>query len=206
MTARERILRRLRSARATARLPRMDVPSALTPAVASVDQCVARFTIEASALDIACYVESSPDGVRERLAAVIGDLTVLCWEPEYLPYDAARVLHNSIRGSAPLTEQASAAVGVTGCDAAVAETGSLVVFSAPGRSRAVSLLPPLHVALVERRQVCFSMSEVFERHRDRFAAAASCTFITGPSRTADIELTLTLGIHGPGRVAVIIGP
>jgi L-lactate dehydrogenase complex protein LldG len=70
----------------------------------------------------------------------------------------------------------------------------------------VSLLPPFHIALVERRRLCFSMAEVFEAYRDRLAGSASCTFITGPSRTADIELTLTLGIHGPGRVAVIIGP
>ena len=88
----------------------------------------------------------------------------------------------------------------------MAETGSLVMFSAPGRSRAVSLLPQFHIALVERAKLYFSMAEVFETYRDRLEGSASCTFITGPSRTADIELTLTLGIHGPGRVAVIIGP
>ena len=70
----------------------------------------------------------------------------------------------------------------------------------------VSLLPPFHVALVERSRLLFSMAEVFEAYRDRLESSASCTFITGPSRTADIELTLTLGIHGPGRVAVIVGP
>jgi L-lactate dehydrogenase complex protein LldG len=102
--------------------------------------------------------------------------------------------------------QAAAEVGVTGCDAGIAETASLVMFSGPGRSRAVSLLPPMHVAILERRHLCFSMAEMFSTHRGRLCEAASCTIITGPSRTADIELTLTLGIHGPGRVVVIVGP
>jgi L-lactate dehydrogenase complex protein LldG len=50
------------------------------------------------------------------------------------------------------------------------------------------------------------MAEVFDVYRELLEGSASSTFITGPSRTADIELTLTLGIHGPGRVAVIVGP
>jgi L-lactate dehydrogenase complex protein LldG len=50
------------------------------------------------------------------------------------------------------------------------------------------------------------MGEFFRERAADIAAAANCTFVTGPSRTADIELTLTLGVHGPGRVVVIVGP
>jgi L-lactate dehydrogenase complex protein LldG len=109
-------------------------------------------------------------------------------------------------GRSPRADQARAEVGITGCDGAIAETASLVMLSSAGRSRAVSLLPPFHVAIVRREQLYLTMAEVFERCQTDFKASASCTFISGPSRTADIELTLTLGIHGPGRVAVIIGP
>jgi L-lactate dehydrogenase complex protein LldG len=50
------------------------------------------------------------------------------------------------------------------------------------------------------------MGDYFRDRSEAIAGSACCTFITGPSRTADIELTLTLGVHGPGRVIVIVGP
>ena len=75
-----------------------------------------------------------------------------------------------------------------------------------GFSLAVSLLPPHHVAVIQPQDLRYSMAEFFADFREPLVQAASCTFITGPSRTADIELTLTLGIHGPGRVTVVIGP
>ena len=80
------------------------------------------------------------------------------------------------------------------------------VLSGPGHSRSVSLLPPVHVAIVSPPDFCFTMGEFFARAAGRIGEAACCTFITGPSRTADIELTLTLGVHGPGKVVVVVGP
>jgi L-lactate dehydrogenase complex protein LldG len=172
----------------------------------TVDACVHRFRVEAEALGIECYVESLLADVHRRLAALIEGRRVLSWDPAQLPYQTGTQMADALLGQAPRAALALAGVGVTGCDAAVAETASLVMFSAPGRSRAVSLLPPFHVAIVERARLLPSMAEVFEIYRDRLNDSAACTFITGPSRTADIELTLTLGIHGPGRVAVIVGP
>ena len=170
------------------------------------DTCLPRFQAESQALGVECHVESSIADVHQRLTALIDGRRVLSWDLAQLPYQAGVVMSDAVLAQAPRTMQALADVGVTGCDAAVAETGSLVMFSGPGRSRAASLLPPFHIAIVERSRLHFSMAEVFEAFRDRLEGSASCTFITGPSRTADIELTLTLGIHGPGRVAVIVGP
>ncbi|MBI4588864.1 MAG: lactate utilization protein [Candidatus Rokubacteria bacterium] len=104
---------------------------------------------------------------------------------------------------------AQAAIGVTGVDLAVAETGSLVVISGPGKARGVSLLPPYHVAifgkgaLVETLEQVGVLLEALHRNPNENLTGASITFITGPSRTADIELTLTRGVHGPREVHAI---
>jgi L-lactate utilization protein LutC len=100
-------------------------------------------------------------------------------------------------------------IGVTGVDLAVAETGSLVVISGKGKARSVSLLPSYHVAvfgkaaLVENLEQAGVIFEALHREPTRSISGASITFITGPSRTADIELTLTRGVHGPKEVHAI---
>ncbi len=104
---------------------------------------------------------------------------------------------------------ARADVGVSGVDLAVGETGSLVVVSGVGKARSVSLLPPYHVAvfgkgaLVESLEQVGVIFEALHRDRDRSMSGASISFITGPSRTADIELTLTRGVHGPKEVHAV---
>ena len=102
-----------------------------------------------------------------------------------------------------------AEIGVTGADLAVAETGSLVVISGGGKARSASLLPPYHIAvfgkgaLVEDLEQVGVIFEAIHRDPDRNMSGASITFITGPSRTADIELTLTRGVHGPKEVHAV---
>jgi L-lactate dehydrogenase complex protein LldG len=152
------------------------------------------------------FVESSPDDVHARVKAIVGTQSVLAWDARQLPYDVDRVIVGAARGSSPRDVQAAAQIGVTGCDAAIAETGSLVLLSGEGKPRTASLLPPAHLAIVRQTDLCDSMSEFFRERAADIAAAACCTVITGPSRTADIELTLTLGVHGPGDVIVIVGP
>ncbi|MBI4560403.1 MAG: lactate utilization protein [Candidatus Rokubacteria bacterium] len=104
---------------------------------------------------------------------------------------------------------AQADIGITGVDLAVAETGSLVVISGPGKARSASLLPPYHIALfgkealVETLEQLGVIFEAIHRDPDRSMSAASISFITGPSRTADIELTLTRGVHGPKEVHAV---
>jgi L-lactate utilization protein LutC len=104
---------------------------------------------------------------------------------------------------------ARADIGVSGADLAVAETGSLVLISGAGKARSVSLLPPVHVAvfgkgaLVESLEQVGTIFEALHRDPDRSLSGASISFITGPSRTADIELTLTRGVHGPKEVQAV---
>ncbi len=100
-----------------------------------------------------------------------------------------------------------AAVGVTGVDYAVAETGSAVIVARPGVARLASLLPPVHVAVVTSGQVLPGLDELFVlRRRDmlRRPGRDYMNVISGPSRSADIEYTLVTGVHGPGEVHLVL--
>lgn len=205
--ARTAILGRLRQAQRTGRIP-VAAEGVQIPAAAprTDEERLRRFVDELTALGVEPHVELSAAGVRARVAASVAGQSVFSWDPQWLPYDVGSVLAGAIRGDSPRDRQAAAQIGVTGCDAAIADTGSLVLLSGPGRPRAASLLPPIHLAVVGRGDLRFSMDEYFRERADAMAAAACCTVVTGPSRTADIELTLTLGVHGPGRVIVVVGP
>ncbi|HML24909.1 MAG TPA: lactate utilization protein [Aggregatilinea sp.] len=97
---------------------------------------------------------------------------------------------------------ASADVGVSSADAALAETGSIIVTSGPGRSRLATLLPPVHVALVPASRLT---TDLFTFTAARSGAQpAMMTIISGPSKTADIEQTMAIGMHGPKRFIVIL--
>ena len=101
----------------------------------------------------------------------------------------------------------AADLGVTGVDYAIAETGTCVIIPRRGVSRLVSLLPPVHVAIVERGQVLPSLDELFTLRRDDFVRGdfgSYMNLITGPSRTADIEYTIVTGVHGPGEVHMVL--
>ena len=109
---------------------------------------------------------------------------------------------------AELREHAARAdIGITGVDYAIAETGSCVIVPRPGVSRAVSLLPPVHVAVVEAGQVLPSLDELFLLRRSDFLNGTMGSYmniITGPSRSADIEYTIVKGVHGPGEVHLVL--
>ena len=102
---------------------------------------------------------------------------------------------------------ANADLGITGVDYAIAETGTCVIIPGTGSSRLVSLLPPVHIALVERGQVLPTLDELFTLRRRDFVDGALGSYmnlITGPSRTADIEYKLVTGVHGPGEVHMVL--
>ena len=206
VNARDAILARLRTAGASTRLPRATAPPVAAAPVIPRDAQLVRFREELDALGVSCTVETSVEAVCDRVRALVGSAAVFSWDDGELPYGVGQLFPDAARGSSPRGQQAAADVGLTGCDAAIAETGSLVMLSRPGRSRAASLLPPFHIAIVRPDQLYASMGDFFATRAAGVIDGASCTFITGPSRTADIELTLTVGIHGPGRVAVVVGP
>ena len=98
-------------------------------------------------------------------------------------------------------------VGVTGVAYAVAETGSVAITAGNGVSRLISLLPPVHVAVVLPSQILPSLDELFTMLRGDFLERGSLDYtniISGPSRSADIDQTLIQGMHGPREVYMVI--
>lgn len=215
------MLARVRAALATARLPAPPSLPAPTAATASVEPLVAIFAREASALG--CVVHG-PIPAGEAEAAVVAILRelhahrLLAWEAGELPspglLDAlaehgfqmqdARLPADRAGRAARLARLDSADVGLTGALAGLADTGSLVLTSGPGRPRLAWLLPPVHVALLRVERLFAGLAAFLAGAREQASANANLVFVTGPSRTGDIELILTRGVHGPGAVHVIL--
>jgi len=99
-------------------------------------------------------------------------------------------------------------IGITSADYGIAETGTLVLITGRERHRLVSLLPPVHVCLLDVRHILGSMGQLLTLvYRDSYSGGAppqSLTMLTGPSCTADIEQTLTQGMHGPRELHVLL--
>lgn len=91
--------------------------------------------------------------------------------------------------------------GVTDVYSAVAETGTLVMRASVNHGRALSLVPALHVAIVERRQIVPDLIDLFAKLGTEGCGSA-VSLITGPSKTSDIEMNLVIGVHGPMKVQV----
>jgi L-lactate dehydrogenase complex protein LldG len=105
-------------------------------------------------------------------------------------------------------ELLSAGIGITTADYAIADTGTLILLSGSERHRLVSLLPPVHICLLDSQRIFPNLTQLLTHLHTHVYSNPSppqaTTFITGPSRTADIEQTLTTGVHGPSRLEVVL--
>jgi L-lactate dehydrogenase complex protein LldG len=94
--------------------------------------------------------------------------------------------------------------GLTGAQAGFADTGTVVLPAGPGKPMTASLLPWVHICLLPASRLFPDLRTWLRQDgREQLARASSVVLVTGPSRTADIELTLTRGVHGPGEVVVV---
>ena len=94
-------------------------------------------------------------------------------------------------------------VGITGADYLIARTGSIFLRSNTAGGRRLSVLPPTHIVVAREKQIVYSLNDVLANiKKDNNWSYA--TFITGPSRTSDIEKQLVLGAHGPKRLVVLL--
>jgi L-lactate dehydrogenase complex protein LldG len=154
------------------------------------------------------FQAKSFEDARTHIAGKIeGARTVVCPSPllERLGmHDLPCVTVLSGSPAAVTVACAEAEIGVTGAEYAMADTGALVVLASGEESRLASLLPAIHIAVVEGGRILTGLDELFTLMPDPAAVSRSMVLIGGPSRTGDIEGILTLGVHGPRAVHLVI--
>lgn len=175
-------------------LPRVDndLVSALVSSMESVLMSVVRLqSIDDCVAAVDWYLES--EGVD---ASAVGSVSVapalgsIAW-PEQYAYGPASGVEK---------------VSITPCIAAVAETGSIVTISGEQTPATLNFLPETHIIVLRESQVVKHVDDVFPLLRDLNVMPRAVNFVTGPSRTADIEQTLEIGAHGPRRMHVLLLP
>lgn len=138
------------------------------------------------------------------LDAALAGVGAFCWPAVYGGPDDREDVRRRLSDSD---------MGITGADYAIAETGSVIVLPRSGLSRLVSVVPPVHVAIVRPRDILGTLDDLFALRRLEFHQngergtpdmGSYLNFITGPSRTADIEQTIVVGVHGPREVHMVL--
>jgi L-lactate dehydrogenase complex protein LldG len=154
--------------------------------------------LEKAALAAAGAVQvSDSEAMVGALSGLIpGDQTVYCPGLTALEQAAATALEHRV------ADYAAAQVTVEEVLAGIAETGSIVCASVEGRAVQASLLPSHHLALLPAEKIYATLDDFFQSLSA--TPPTNIAVITGPSRTADIELTLAIGVHGPERLDVIV--
>ncbi len=216
MSARDDILNRLRKTiekgppvalpAAAPRVPVTRVDDASRPALR------ARFALELERVRGRLHAAANEAEARESLAEILrgcGAKRVAAWDDVPLTGWADTCAGLGVtRVGDDRADAATADVGLTGCDAVIAATGTLALEGGPGRSRLASLLPTVHVVIAREGQLVPRLEDYLDQKRADGNAAyrrsSAVTLITGPSRTADIEMQIVYGAHGPLELHVIL--
>lgn len=197
--------------------PSLSLPD--RPPAVSCDTLASRFLAELNRLGGHGIRVASLSEAVEYVRRVAAGGPLVMWDdplltglglPEALARDGLEVTvwdPNMGRGAAKALA-ASSRTGITGATWGVAETGTIVLPTGPRQGRLVSLLPPVHVALLPEDRLLPSIAELFRtlatEARSGAALPSSLALATGPSRSADIENDLTIGVHGPVEVHVVL--
>lgn len=207
MSAREKILKRLRSANK----PFMHVqPITERREMVPLDNIdlIERFTQKAEALSAHVYRFDTESAAIDTILSLVGDDdSILAWDFEHIPLSSLQVSLESKHITIADPRDSGVRVGITGVDVALAATGSIIVSARPGRPRGVSLLPYVHIAVLTKDQIMPHFDAWIaaqSTQTDDFRRIGNHIVITGASRTADIGMELVVGAHGPAELHIVI--
>ena len=160
-------------------------------------ELVRRFLTNAGNAAAGTHAVSDAEGLRRVLSGIV-PRTV----PAFCPGVTDREKEAAPSLACRVADYAGAGATVEEVYGAIAETGSLVCVSSGGRAVQAGLLPAHHVAIVSRERIFSTLDDCFASFTD--GLPTNITLVTGPSRTADIELTLAIGVHGPEKLDIIV--
>ena len=167
--------------------------------VKNADDLKADFQLLASRAELKAALVKLHDAEKwQRVASHGGELTDFACQSLGLPVTLTD------RGY-DVQEMEKCDAGITECDALIAQTGGVVVTSRSAGGRALSVLPPHHVVIARREQLVADLPAAFAFLQQKYAPEfpSMISFITGPSRTGDIERILVLGAHGPKKLTIL---
>ncbi len=179
------------------------------------DNLRAQFIDELTNVNTHILEANSADTIKDLLITLIKEKELKSfsiWESEYLKEINLKQNIKSV-GLKLISAKnkdriANSEIGITDVDYAIADTGTLVLLTNKNQPRSISLLPPIHLAIVRKENLVRNIKDLFiilkSKLKDVEDITTCMTFVTGPSRTADIELNLTLGVHGPKELFVVI--
>ena len=169
---------------------------------------VALFQRNLEALNGHVYRVQDRDAARERVAEIMNGASAVASNSPLLRDCGIVSLPGIETGFGDRDDLRAAcartAFGITGAECALAETGTLVMFSNAAEARLISLLPPAHIAVIPASLILNGLDDLFSRFPRPADQTSAMVFITGPSRTADIEQILVRGVHGPGELHAVI--
>jgi L-lactate utilization protein LutC len=210
LMSRDNILHKVRTAlgrsagQAVAPVPpvRLRVPEV------SMEARIASFITRLEALAGKAVRVPGKEEAREFVAREIAGKTAAAANAPYLAECGITALNGVRSGIVDLGELreicATVDIGITSADYALGDTGTLVAVASPAESRLMSLLPPMHLAVLPKERILTGLDELFTLVPRPAEITSSMVLITGPSRTADIEQILVRGVHGPGQITVVI--
>jgi L-lactate dehydrogenase complex protein LldG len=221
-TARSDLLSRIRTALAGSH--QTQIASDNASADADFDQAglIERFETELKLVGGFCYVAQNRGAARDILGEILRTVEakkMVAWHASFfeefglsdsIPQAGLDLFHagQAANDVELITKATHADVGITIADFLLADTGTVVLLADERRPRCVSLLPPVHIAIARKDAILPGIDELFSELRPTVALnqglSSAITFITGPSRTADIEMTLVMGVHGPQQLHVIL--
>lgn len=170
-----------------------------------------------------CNDDAHAIAVLEELFRRYQPQRVLAWDPDQIGVEGFGALLDRVgivlldgtidpgglRRNAQLASLEQTSLCISGAQIGIAESGTIILHGGQGRNRLASLIAPIHIALLRETNLVRGLGEALsilqERYGDKlFEQSSNLTLISGPSRTADIEQTLTLGAHGPRALHVLL--